>query len=329
MCTLSHSSFKATTPFLWLAPLRGLTDAEYRTAFVRHFTGIDLAIAPFITTHGGHRIKTRHVRDLLPENNRELPVIPQILSKNPDDFVHLANHLFAMGYACVNLNLGCPFPQVANKGRGSGMLPFPDRVDAFLEAAIPRLAGRMSIKTRLGYHSRDEIQALIPVFNRYPLQEIIIHPRTGVQMYTGRPDLAVFTDCLRALRAPVVYNGDITALSDFGGLTALFPRAAGWMIGRGVLVNPFLPGILKSGGDTREDKAERFYRFHDDLLARYARRLQGPAHLLNRMKGFWKYFADGFQGAARARKRIHKARTLDQYRAAVHAFFSRGFEWTG
>ena len=328
MCTLSPSSSN-DSPRLWLAPLRGLTDAEYRTAFARHFTGIDLAIAPFITTHGGHRIKPRHVRDLLPANNRDLTVIPQILSKNPEDFVRLANHLFDMGYACVNLNLGCPFPQVANKGRGSGMLPFPDRVEAFLEAAIPRLAGRMSIKTRLGRHRRDEIQALIPIFNRYPLQEIIIHPRTGIQMYTGRPDLAVFAACLRALKPPVVYNGDIACLSDFGRLTALFPKAAGWMIGRGVLANPFLPGILKSGRNRVERKAARFYRFHDDLLECYGQRLRGPGHLLRRMKGFWKYFADGLQGSTRARKRIHKSRTLSQYREAVHAFFNSGFEWDG
>ncbi len=290
---------------------------------------MDLAVAPFITTHGGQRIKTTHVRDLLPANNRRHPVIPQILSKNPDDFVHLANHLFDLDYASVNLNLGCPFPQVANKGRGSGMLPFPERVDGFLAAAIPRLAGRLSIKTRLGRYHRDEIQALIPVFNRYPLQEIIIHPRTGVQMYTGTPDREAFGDCLRALAHPVIYNGDITQPGDLTCLQARFPTVAGWMIGRGVLVNPFLPVILKTGGDVVEDKAARFLRFHDDLLESYARRLHGPGHLLNRMKGFWKYFADGFENSLRGRKRIHKARTLEQYREAVHAFFNSGRAWIG
>ncbi len=327
MCPLSPTS--PNPPRLWLAPLRGFTDAEYRTAFARHFQGIDLAIAPFITTHGGRRIKSTHVRDLLPANNRDMVVIPQILSKHPDDFARLANHLFEMGYACVNLNLGCPFPQVANKGRGSGMLPFPERIEAFLEAVIPRLAGRMSIKTRLGRHHPDEIQQLIPVFNRYPLQEIIIHPRTGVQMYTGRPDEAAFAACLRALSLPVVYNGDITCRSDFNRLTASFTGVSGWMIGRGVLANPFLPGSLKSGREDRESNTARFHRFHDDLFARYGRRLHGPGHLLNRMKGFWNYFANGFRGSARARKRIHKSRTLEQYEEAVHFFFSSGFDWVG
>ncbi len=328
MCSFSPTS-PCDFPRLWLAPLRGFTDAVFRTAFSRHFQGIDLAIAPFITTHGGQRIKPAHVRDMLPANNRDMAVIPQILSKNPDDFTRLANHLFDMGYACVNLNLGCPFPQVANKGRGSGMLPFPDRIAAFLDAVIPRLAGRMSIKTRLGHHHPDEIQHLIPVFNRFPLQEIIIHPRTGVQMYTGRPDEAAFATCLRALVPPVIYNGDITCLSDFSRLAARFPGVSGWMIGRGVLANPFLPGSIKSGRLDREDNTARFYRFHDDLLERYARRLHGPGHLLNRMKGFWNYFANGFQGGAKARKRIHRSRTLGQYQQAVDAFFNRGYEWLG
>jgi tRNA-dihydrouridine synthase len=328
MCTLSLPPHNHA-PRLWLAPLRGLTDAEYRTALARHFEGIDLAVAPFITTHGGHRIKTRHVRDLLPANNRDLPVIPQILSKSPDDFVQLANHLYDLGYACVNLNLGCPFPQVANKGRGSGMLPFPERVAGFLEATIPRLAGRLSIKTRLGRHHGDEIHSLIPLFNRYPLQEVIIHPRTGVQMYTGQPDRDAFAACLRTLDPPVIYNGDITRLSDFNPLAARFPSAAGWMIGRGVLANPFLPGILKHGRDGYQNKVARFNRFHDELLERYRIRLHGPGHLLNRMKGFWKYFPQCFRDSDKGRRRILKARTLTQYRDAVSAFFDGGREWIG
>ncbi len=284
-------------------------------------------MAPFVSTHGGRRIKTNHVRDLLPANNRELPVVPQILSKNPVDFVHLANHLYDLGYSCVNLNLGCPFPQVANKGRGSGMLPFPKRVMCFLEETIPQLAGRLSIKTRLGRYSREEIQHLIPIFNRYPLQEIIIHPRTGVQMYAGQPDLEAFAACIDGLVHPVVYNGDITRREDSHPLAARFPSVAGWMIGRGVLANPFLPEILKTGRDACKNKAGRFYRFHDALLESYQTRLSGPVHLLNRMKGFWKYFPKCFRNSDKGRKRIHKARTLAQYHDAVDAFFNSGLEW--
>jgi tRNA-dihydrouridine synthase len=288
-----------------------------------------LAVAPFITTHGGSRIKTRHVWDLLPAHNRALPIVPQILSKHPDDFVQLANHLYDLGYASVNLNLGCPFPQVANKGRGSGMLPFPERVEGFLDAVMPRLVGQMSIKTRLGRHHRDEIQALIPVFNRYPLHAVIIHPRTGVQMYDGTPDQEAFAACIQQLTPPVVYNGDITSLPVFNRVAERFPSAAGWMIGRGVLTNPFLPGIIKSGREAVEDQAARFYRFHDDLMENYASRLSGPGHLLDRMKGFWNYFANGFHDSVRERKRIHKSTNLAQYREAVHAFFTAGLEWGG
>ncbi len=328
MCTFSRPP-QNNSPRLWLAPLRGLTDAEFRTALARHFGGVDLAVAPFVTTHGGQRIKTAHLRDLLPGGNRHLPVVPQILSKHPEDFVHLANHLFDMGYDCVNLNLGCPFPQVAKKGRGAGMLPFPDRIAGFLEAAMPRLVGQLSIKTRLGRYQRTEIQALIPVFNRFPLREVIIHPRTGAQMYTGVPDQDAYAACLRELEHPVIYNGDITRPSDLNRLMERFPSTSGWMIGRGVLANPFLPGIIKSGRDSVADKAARFYRFHDELMENYARRLSGPGHLLNRMKAFWKYFADCFSGSTRARRRIHKSGRLEDYREAVHAFFSSGFEWIG
>ena len=317
----------AARPRLWLAPIRGFTDAVYRTALAEQFGGIDLAIAPFITTHSGTRIKEKHVRDLLPHNNPLMPVVPQILSKSADDFVRLANHLFTMGYDCVNLNLGCPFPQVANKGRGAGMLPFPARVADLLLSVYPRLKGSLSIKTRLGRLAAEEIEALIPVFNRFPLREIIIHPRTGLQMYRGIPDLDVFGRCLAALAAPVVYNGDITDLVAFRRLAQRFPSVAGWMIGRGALANPLLPAMLKNDADMFQDKPALLKRFHDTLLARYGAQLAGPRHLLDHMKGFWTYWPLSFRESLAARKKILKARSLESYGAAVEAFFHSSLEW--
>ncbi len=209
------------------------------------------------------------------------------------------------------------------------MLPFPERVEHFLKAAIPRLAGRLSIKTRLGRHHPEEIQSLIPIFNRYPLLEVIIHPRTGVQMYTGHPDLEAFGACIDQLAHPVVYNGDIKRRNDFHRLAERFPAAAGWMMGRGVIANPFLPGEIKSAAGAGGNPVERFHRFHDDLFERYRIRLHGPGHLLNRMKGFWGYFPKCFRDSDKGRKRILKARSLAHYRDAVRRFFGSAREWAG
>lgn len=313
---------------LYLAPLRGVTDAIYRTIYAEHFDGIDLAVAPFVTTHAGRRIKPSHVRDLWLEANPIMPVIPQVLTKNADDCIVLAEHLFDMGYGTINLNCGCPFPQVAKKGRGSGLLCNPDGLDRLLERLLSQIPNRLSVKTRLGRHHADEIRAVMAVFNRYPLASVIVHPRTGVQMYGGAPDLEAFSWCLQNCRHPVIYNGDINDPSGFRELERRFEPVAGWMIGRGVLANPYLPGLLKGAQpDDDKTKTSRFRQFHNDLLDRYSHRLSGPGHLLDRMKGLWKYFSQGFRNSETARKRIHKTRSIDQYQSAVAAFLENEPAW--
>jgi tRNA-dihydrouridine synthase len=311
-----------------MAPLRGVTDAIFRSTYAEHFGGLDLAVAPFVTTHAGRRIKPKHVRDLLPCDNRRLPVIPQILTKNAADCITLANHLFAMGYATINLNCGCPFPQVANKGRGSGLLCQPEELDRLLDTILAHIPNRLSVKTRLGRRRPEEIQAVMTVFNRYPLESVIVHPRTGLQMYAGVPDLTMFAWCLAHCRHPVVYNGDIKSLLDFQKLTRRFDGVAGWMIGRGLLADPFLPGLLKTGRRVADaEKTDRFRRFHDVLFERYRGRLKGPGHVLDRMKGLWRYFAQGFRNCEARRKPIHKARSIEQYQAAVSAFWDADPVW--
>ena len=318
-----------TRPIM-MAPLRGVTDVIYRSTYAGHFGGVDLAVAPFITTHAGRRIRPAHVRDLRPDENQALPVVPQILTKSAEDFVSLARYLFDMGYATINLNCGCPFPQVANKGRGSGLLCEPEALDRLLEAVLSQIPNRLSIKTRLGRRQADEIRAVMPIYNRYPLESVIVHPRTGVQMYTGKPDLATFAWCLQQCRHPVIYNGDITDRDGFEELARRFEGVAGWMIGRGLLANPFLPDLLTKGLRLdAADKTQRFRRFHDDLFERYRDRLSGPGHLLDRMKGLWNYFAQGFRSSDVARKRIQKTRTVEHYRKAVAAFWDAGLEWVG
>jgi tRNA-dihydrouridine synthase len=312
---------------IYLAPIRGITDAAYRNTFSEYFSGIDLAVAPFISTLKGNTVKSSQISGLLPENNTGMPVIPQILSKDADGFIFLAKYLFDLGYQTVNWNLGCPFPTVANKQRGSGMLPYPDRIDGFLEKVFSEIPNALSVKTRLGRNSAAEIFRLMPVFNRYPLKEIIIHPRTGVQMYDGKPDLETFEACLALAANPVVYNGDINSPDTFRMLSERFKTVNCWMIGRGVLHNPFLPEIIKSGTDSFFNKIEMMKHFHDTLFDKYSRMLDGPGHLLDRMKGFWKYFPLSFKHSGDIQRKIHKAKKTDQYKKITACFFEEEAQW--
>ena len=251
------------------------------------------------------------------------------MSKSPEDFIFLASHLADLGYDTVNLNLGCPFPMVARKGRGSGMLPYPEKIEAFLASAIPAMPNALSVKVRLGRKNADDIFRLIPVFNQYPITEIIIHPRTGIQMYGGNIDLDRFEKCLALSRHPVVYNGDIDTPDTFRSLSRRFSTVSRWMIGRWAVANPFLPAIIKNGEDRFENKVETMRQFHDTLYDGYRQRFSGPGHLAERMKGFWKYFALCFKDSRRIQKKIFRARSAAHYETLVARFFESEATWAG
>lgn len=304
-----------------MAPLRGVTDHLFRTLFTDHFGGFDLAVAPFISSRRDRVIKPKYIRDVLPENNHCLPVVPQILSKSARDFSFLANHLYDLGYEIVNWNLGCPFPRVTKKMRGSGMLPHAELIREFLDEAVPDLKGSLSIKIRLGWHSADDIYNLIPTLNEYPIKELIIHPRTGIQGYDGDVDLEAFEKCLSLSTHPVVYNGDIRTVDDFRRLSHRFHTVHRWMLGRGCISDPFLPRAIKAPGELIPDKIEKMKKFHNALYDGYSDLLDGPSHVMNRMKGFWRYFSLLFIDCRKSVKKIMKSHRPDLYLERVDLFF--------
>jgi tRNA-dihydrouridine synthase len=287
------------------------------------------AVAPFIPTVSGPKVRPNLLADLLPEQNRRLPVTPQIIGKSADDFIRVAQAISDLGYKAVNWNLGCPFPMVMKKGRGCGLLPHPDKVDAFLERVCGALPMRVSVKLRLGRVDADEVFEILPVLNRYPLSEVVLHPRTARQMYGGRPDLDRFAAAAVESVHPVVYNGDINTVGDFRRLRHRLPGICRWMLGRGVLVDPFLPGAIGDTEPPNDERTGRFRAFHDDLIEGYRQRLSGPGHLLDRMKGFWKYFGIGFDGGRRTAKQIHRCKGIQRYTELVESFFDAGPAWKG
>lgn len=310
-------------PIIYLAPLQGTTDRTYRNLFPLYFKGVDLAIAPFISSTKKMKQDNSLLRDFAPDRNTGLPTIPQILGSDPDDFVGLANRLFEIGYTTINWNIGCPFRMVVKKGRGAGILDHPEKVMAFLEKAVPALKPRLSIKLRLGLKYTDDVLELLPVFNRFELEELIIHPRTGAQMYEGRVDLDMFGECLRLSAHRMVYSGDIVSSAGLARLSERFGSVDRWMIGRGLIGNPFLAEEIKSTARRpREEKIKIMKAFHDHLFAEYSQMLSGPAHITNKMKEVWTYMADFFEDSEKVRKKINKTHERDHYIDVVNGIFN-------
>ena len=245
---------------LILAPMQGLTELMFRKVYHNCFPkAFDLAISPFLSlTHGNLADAWKKIDDVQPLANRDsIPVIPQILGKEPLEFADLANRLYEVGYTEVNWNIGCPMRRVTAKHRGSGILPYPNEIRNILEQIVPHLRPRLSIKMRLGLNSPQEIFAIIPILNDFPLANITIHPRTGRQQYGGQVDLDTFSQVLPLLRHPVIYNGDICSPADYHRLQQRFPQVRDFMIGRGVLYDPLLPMRLRNAD----------YESHNDDLA--------------------------------------------------------------
>lgn len=312
-----------------LAPLQGLTDFRFRNAFNAYFSGIDVFYSPWICLSHSKEMKKSHIIDVQPKNNIGYKIIPQIMTNDSDDFVFLARYLADLGHTEMNWNLGCPYPMVAKKGMGSGMLCQPLKVVEILEKVLPKIDIKLSIKMRLGYDNNTETRDLIPYLNDFPLTEIIIHGRTAKQMYTGTIDQEAMASCIERSNHSMVYNGDITSYEQLRNLQDKFPTVEKWMIGRGVIANPFLPEMIKNKSDHYpENAADLFSRFHDTLMENYAQQLSGDKHLLMKMESFWEYFSTCFEDKATVLKRIKKAKNKTMYDAAVARNIDEGFKNT-
>ncbi len=304
-------------PFITLAPLRGLTDAPFRTIFCKHFGGFDIAMAPFINPQRRAFYDDAMLGDVLPVNNPGIAVIPQLLHNDAASFLVLARRLAELDYKEINWNLGCPVAMVAKKHRGSGLLPYPEEILDLLDTVLPKLPEfslTLSIKTRLGYFRRDELLALLPRLAPLPLSEIIIHARLGKQLYKGDTDPEGFALCCQTSGHRLVYNGDITSAALFTSLAQRFPTINRWMIGRGALANPFLAEEIKNfPAQTPEQRLERLRMFHQELLHTYQQRLSGPSHLLGRLKQLWNYLLMYFPEQEKLGKKLLKTNTLSSY----------------
>lgn len=303
---------------LYLAPLEGITDPIFRRAHAEHFGAADKYFTPFLSPNQNHRFSGKEKRDVLPENNAGLPVVPQLLTNSAEHFLWAARELRDLGYREINLNLGCPSGTVTAKKKGAGFLADPARLDAFFDEVFSSLDIGLSVKTRFGMDDPAEFEPILEIYNRYPLTELIIHPRVRRDFYGGAPDLDAFARALDTCRHPVCYNGDLFTPAAVSRFRERFPGVETLMLGRGVIANPGLLAELR--GEKRMEKAA-LRAFHDRLYDEYRAFLSGERNVLCRMKELWHYLRFAFEGSERYAKALRKAGSLRDYEATVNAIF--------
>ncbi|MGB8450808.1 MAG: tRNA-dihydrouridine synthase family protein [Anaerocolumna sp.] len=293
----------------YFAPMEGLTGYIYRNAHNTFFNHIDKYYSPFIVANQSNSFKTRDLNDILPENNRGLVLIPQLLTNNAKDFIQTSMRIKQLGYNEINLNLGCPFGTVVSKNKGSGFLSKREELDLFFDEIFSQSITKISVKTRIGKDQPEEFFELIEIFNKYPIEELIIHPRTQKDFYKNKPNLKIFKEALNLSKNPVGYNGDIFTVNDYKNFLAEFPSVSTLMLGRGLLKN-----------NIKLDK-NLLKEFHDKIYEDYQKTLFGDRNILFKMKELWFYMISAFSDSAKYAKKIKKSERLYDYEETVKSLF--------
>ena len=296
-----------------LAPMEGITGHVFRRVHAACFGALDRYYTPFLTPpQVGSAFGGRARKELDPAGNQGLDVVPQLLTNDADKFVWAARLLADMGYAEVNLNLGCPSGTVVAKGRGSGFLRDPDALEAFLQDVCARSPLPVSVKTRLGIADDAEYGRILDVYCRLPLKELIVHPRVQKDRYQGKPRWEAYGETLARAPFPVAYNGDVFDCADLDALLAAYPQTRHVMLGRGILTNPALARELRGGAALT---AGELARFHDELYGAY--KLEIGDNAVFRMKEWWSYAKFAFADPAAVHRAVRQARAPAECEAAA------------
>lgn len=302
---------------LSMAPLQGVTECGVRNAFEECFGGVAEYYTPFLRLEKGS-FRNKDLKDIAPENNQVRKLIPQIIACDYEEASFLVERVAADGYRRLDINMGCPFPLMVRKGRGSGILPHPDKVAQVLSVVSRYPEISFSVKLRLGWESDREIFNLLDILNDHSLCQITLHPRLGIQQYKGSCSKEAFSAFYECCKNPLVYNGDITNLSEMASLEAQFPRLKGFMLGRGLLAHPWMASEYKDGQPwTLERRRNALRMFHQKLYLFYSEKIEGgQQQLLNKLVSFWEYLLTDQD--RKKLKKIRKATKIDAYLQAVN-----------
>ena len=299
----------------YLAPMEGITGYIYRRAQHALFPAFDKYFSPFLAPRPKKTFNAREVRDILPENNEGMVLVLQILTNRAEDFIRAAEKILEYGYPEVNLNLGCPSGTVTAKGKGAGMLADPENLDRFLDAVFSKSPLPISLKTRLGMENPEDFVKILEIFNRYPVAELILHPRVRKDFYKLPVRRKWLDYTLENTKIPLCYNGNITSRSEISQFSARYPQVKGIMLGRGLIGDP---GMLSPGG-TNVASLEAFL---EALLEGYLSAFGGSRNAMFRLKEHWSYLLCRFEGWEKLGKRLRKTTSLEEYRAITHEIFT-------
>lgn len=311
--------FCSMREYLYLAPLQSLTDFHFRNAFQQNLGDVDRFYAPYLKMNNDGTIKEGPKKDILPALNPFEKVVPQLMACSSADFLLMADYIESLGYEELNWNLGCPYPMVAKRNLGSGILTNPQQIFSILEEVIPKTSLKIGLKMRMGYESTEEILSILPSLNAFPLTEIIVHARYGKQLYQGGCDYDRFEEIIPLTTHRLIYNGDIISVDSYRSLKSRFPSIHHWMIGRGAIANPFLFEMIQEDSDEfPEDWNEVWISFITDLVESIQAVLPNDSAVLRKLEQYFTdYFSEAIPNAKMIARKLKKQTNLNDFFALL------------
>ena len=306
----------------YLAPMEGITNATFRRTYHAHFKSMDKYFTPFLCPHTKRDLTTKEKKEILPENNEGMYVVPQILTNQAEGFLETAGKLEQYGYREINLNLGCPSKTVITKGRGSGFLAFPAELREFLDKIFSKTNLKVSIKTRIGRDDTLLWEELLSIYSEFPMEELIIHPRIQKEFYKGTPHIEAYEAAYRIKNCPICYNGDMFCKEEIENFWKRFPNTDAMMLGRGILRDPCLyEKLFESEEMDASVWKQKVRSFHDALLDAYIEEMSGDRNVLFKMKELWFYLWESFDGSKQLIKKLKKSGSVSEYLRVVEEIF--------
>lgn len=299
---------------LALAPLQTYTDYHFRNAHIAVFKGVDKFYAPYLKMNNDGTIKNAPKIDILPKNNPQIAVIPQLMACSEAEFFVMADYIESLGYTELNWNMGCPYPMVTNRNLGAGILNKPSEIFQLFDNIFPKLKMGLGVKMRMGLESTSDVLEILPRLNDYPLTEIIIHARYAKQLYNGTCDHERFLECISLTKHKLTYNGDIESIEDFDELQEKFKGIDHWMIGRGAMKNPSLFEEIQFGTvDSGEVYRNKLNLFSSHLTSSLLECNPDRGYALSKMKSYWEYLSEGLSDGKNLYRKLKKSKSIEEF----------------
>lgn len=305
--------------------MQDVTDGAF-WSLMHRYGGADVYWTEYFRVHATSRLE-QWIVDSIEQNATGRPVVAQMIGNDIPSLLRTAKELEKLPIAAIDLNLGCPAPVVYRKCAGGGLLREPQRVDAILGALREAVKIKFTVKTRVGFLSPAEFDALLPIFAKHAIDLLTVHARSVAQMYRLPVHYDLIRQAAETMKCPVCANGHVYSADQALAVLAQ-AKARGLMIGRGAIRSPWLFNQIRQRlrGEPATFPAGREVLAYIEALWESQASFDAPEKTqCERMKKFMNYLGEGVEPERRSPDRLGPGAAAASAAAAIGVPSAGGF----